>query len=346
MTGMRRPLRHASWPAAGRRPSCDLPGARAAIRGSRPGRSSASPSAIAAIVVTVPATPTSWSMSSERHLRCGASRARPARRQRPPRPARRSAGRRAGAARSSARSRRPCCARATRRRRRRRAPARSSRRRCRRPAAAAAHDAGSPRDRAGERQRRLLAAGDHLGIDARARRRTIATNSPRFVGVAGGAGRHHPHPLGAAVGGSPRRTRRARPGCARAPRGRAARCGRRPGRAGRCASARSTSTQARHRRRRRASATSSRIELVPQSIAATLTPRRRQPGRRSAVRTGPLPTTWAARQRLVAERVDARAGGQRMRDEHVQALHPVRHAARADAVDLGDAPELLAPARR
>ena len=58
---------------------------------------------------------------------------------------------------------------------------------------------------------------------------------------------------------------------------------------------------------------------------------------------------WAGRpprlepiERLVAERIDPTPGGQRVPDQYVQALHPVGHAARADAVDLLDVPDLLA----
>src|ERR1700722_12072369 len=83
------------------------------------------------------------------------------------------------------------------------------------------------------------------------------------------------------------------------------------------------------------SAINNRIELVPQSIAATLrapisafTPR---PRARTAPPAAPAP--WVGgRPRL------SRPGGfgpgpsrQAVRDEHVQALNPLRHAAGADA---------------
>ena len=46
------------------------------------------------------------------------------------------------------------------------------------------------------------------------------------------------------------------------------------------------------------------------------------------------------RERLVAERVDPGPGGERVGDEHVQALDPGRHAAGGDARDLGHVAEL------
>ena len=51
-------------------------------------------------------------------------------------------------------------------------------------------------------------------------------------------------------------------------------------------------------------------------------------------------------ERLVAERVDARSRRERVRDEHVQALHPVGHAAGRDAVDLRHLLDRVAGARR
>ena len=69
--------------------------------------------------------------------------------------------------------------------------------------------------------------------------------------------------------------------------------------------------------------------LVPQSKAATAP---------AAQTQGPLPTTRQQLEHLVAERVDARPGGERVGGQHVQALHPVRHAAGGDARDLGTSP--------
>ena len=95
------------------------------------------------------------------------------------------------------------------------------------------------------------------------------------------------------------------------------------------------STSVRVERSASTSATSSRIELVPQSIAATrVMPRPPRPRRRR--RTGRAPPVG---QRVRAPR--RRAGwrparGQRVGHQHVQALHPVRHAAGGDAGDLGD----------
>src|SRR6478735_10572774 len=83
---------------------------------------------------------------------------------------------------------------------------------------------------------------------------------------------------------------------------------------------------------------SSLIELVPQSMAAT-------------VASGLLIGSWCRRlldarprrppvaepvEDLVAERVDPAPHGERLAGEDVEALDPVGHAAGADAVDLGD----------
>ena len=123
------------------------------------------------------------------------------------------------------------------------------------------------------------------------------------------------------------------PGRARSPQVRTGPWRRPPGPVARCASRGAR----RAARPSTASAISSRIELVPQSIAATLTrphlpvqdPRHRR-------------LDGQHRQRLVAEGIDAGALGQRVRDHHVQALHPVRHAAagerraqRLDRIALG-----------
>ena len=131
--------------------------------------------------------------------------------------------------------------------------------------------------------------------------------------------------------GSPRHRRRRPRRSAPGRRATAARCGRRPRPAGRSPSA--GRPRAAVPARRVESATSSRIELVPQSTAATrVTPRLRRPlGRRIPT----APPLGQGGQRLVAERVRARTFGERVRDEHVQALDPVGHPARGHAGDLG-----------
>ena len=60
----------------------------------------------------------------------------------------------------------------------------------------------------------------------------MAKKSSRLRGVAGGRRRDHPHPLHALAAHDQPCSRRARPGCARSPRGRAHRWRRRPARAG------------------------------------------------------------------------------------------------------------------
>ena len=186
-------------------------------------------------------------------------------------PAPASAGRRAGAARSAGRSRcRPSAPPRT--------PSASPRTNSVEPAAdvddqerrLGGGPTVRPRARRGRRWRR--------GTTARPPRRRSPRRAPAeggrhhvlevgaVGGVAGGAGGHHPHRGRPEVAGLARRTRRGRAGCARWPRGPAGRWRRRPGRAGRPPSA----APGRCARRRPAtSATSRRIELVPQSIAAT-----------------------------------------------------------------------------
>ena len=101
----------------------------------------------------------------------------------------------------------------------------------------------------------------------------------------------------------------------------------------------------------RTSATSSRRELVPQSMAATAhwprSPCRSVTvGRRPRTRTAPgRHQSGQQLQRLVAERVDARADGQLVRDQHVQALDPLGHAAGAVHAG-GQRLQPLAAARR
>ena len=75
------------------------------------------------------------------------------------------------------------------------------------------------------------------------------------------------------------------------------------------------------------SAISSLIEFVPQSIAATVS--------RDLLQARPGPKRAESPDGLIPERVHSRAGGQRVRDEGMQALHPIRHPSRTDAGDLG-----------
>ena len=56
-----------------------------------------------------------------------------------------------------------------------------------------------------------------------------------------------------------------------------------------------------------------------------------------------LPPVAQRGQRLVAQRVHPGPGGQRVRHQHVQALHPGGHSAGRDAAGLGHLTELLAP---
>ena len=186
---------------------------------------------------------------------------------------------------------------------RRRGPARWTRRRCRPPAAAPTPRASTLAAPAND-SAASSCAGDHLGVDAE----LGPHHGDELVavrGVAGGARRDHPHPLDAVVGGSWRRTRPARPGCARAPRAPAGRCGRRPGRAGRSAS----------RARRRSAAPSVDVgDEQPDRVRAAVDrgdTRRHGGARRTHGPAGP--PVGQQRQRLVAERVDARARGQRVR---------------------------------
>src|SRR3954452_18419356 len=81
------------------------------------------------------------------------------------------------------------------------------------------------------------------------------------------------------------------------------------------------------------SAMSSRIELVPQSTAATRTPS--TGGTPSDTRASAAPVVQRL-QRLVAQGVHAWAGGQRVADQHVQTLDAGRHATGSDAGDLLD----------
>ena len=156
--------------------------------------------------------------------------------------------------------------------------------------------------------------------------------------------------------------RRPRRACARAPPGRSGPSGRRPGRAGRPPSAGSRSVE---RARRGVDVRDEQTDGVGPAVDRSHTSHAAQP---AIAATPPAPDPRPARaagvrrarqqvqrsgrhgsrdqrERLVAERVDARPGGERVRDQHVQALDPVRHAAGRDARDLRDVAE-LGPARQ
>ena len=202
-------------------------------------------------------------------------------------------------------------------RRRHRAPARSSRRRCR-PPAAAWSDRAEATGGAGEGQRRLVVAADHLGLDPSTRmhhrrrsrrgwRRRGSRSSPPSAPAS--------TPNAAIRRGvfdqrDPGALDRGRVEAAGAvdPWHRAARSASRgPGR---------QRPSAVDRRR-----SSSRTELVPQSMPATTHGPSVHHGGSSASASSPSGLTPGP-------------DGQAVRDQHVQALHPVRHAAGADAGDL------------
>src|SRR5690606_4651874 len=84
----------------------------------------------------------------------------------------------------------------------------------------------------------------------------------------------------------------------------------------------------------------------PYSRTSRGTPRTsdRRPSRSAGAAVGP-PGVADALERLVPERIDARPDGQGVRDEHVQALDAIRHAAGTDALDLGHLAELGAAAQ-
>ena len=260
-------------------------------------------------------------MSARAPATCAASAGRP--------PSRR------GGVRSSVRSR--CRPTGRRGRCRRRARTRSSRRRCRPPGRACSSLAARQLPgRAGERQLRLLVAGDDLRLDTEDVR-TPWTNSSRFSAsreaeVATKRTRSAPCSLmTAAYSRQAAKVRSSASGASR------------PVRSTPWPS-RTTASAGPGRRVCRSpgptSATSRRIEFVPQSMAAT---RVRAPGTRSSGSAcrAPRPSSAGTHARplapplrqhrdgLVAERVDPRARGEGVRHQHVQALHPVRHAARA-----------------
>ena len=170
------------------------------------------------------------------------------------------------------------------------------------------------------RQLGLLVAADDVGRTPTRSRRRRGTPR-RFDDVACGRRRDEPDAVRTACTDQLGILVQAPEGPASAPPPRTARSGRHLGRAGRCVVRRSTSTAVPAAASR--SAMSSRSEFVPQSRAAT---------RIRADRPRPThgPSAHQIRQlreRLVTERVDSRTRRQRVSHEHMQAFHPVRHAA-------------------
>ena len=155
-------------------------------------------------------------------------------------------------------------------------------------------------------------------------------------GVPGGRRGHEVDPFGRNAGGPdrPRRTDRWRRRCAAGRPGGTDRWRPRPGRAGRSPSggrARARPAVGRPVRRSAAGSSSCRSRWRrPVALTGRVRQARRAPERSDH------------RQGLVAQRVDPGTGGQSVSDQRVQALDPVRHAARADAGDLG---HLAEPAR-
>ena len=289
-----------------------------------PGRRPASPSATAATVVTDPASPTSV-RASPSGTTSATGRARRRRRRTRPRPGRRVGG-------SSRRWRSvsrtqptstdarvgPVAAERRTRWTRRRCPRRGTASPCRRRAARASRrrtTAPPPRRRSPPRARRRARAphpvDEHVAV---ARRRASR-------------GRDEADALDAEVRRPPPRSARTRRRCARARRRTAGRCASTPSPSRTISIRRSTSTQ--RAAAASTSATSSRIELVPQSIAATrVTASIRSsphltdvPDRRSAQ------GRWSTSQPSSASSPNGLTPGpaaSAWRDEHVQALHPRR----------------------
>ena len=218
---------------------------------------------------------------------------------------------------------------------RRRARTRSSRRRCRRPGtaarrlapcarAAASSEAVAPRKDSSASSRPVITSG----VCARAIARTIVLEVGAVGGVAGGAGRHHPHR-------GRRRSSRGRRGVLGQHRAGCARCASGasrpvastpwPSRTIRIAAQQVGVRAGRPGRRRRAAGSS---WCRSRSAATRVTP---SSPRLGAHGPGGPPLAHRRVERLVAERVDPGPGGQRVRDQHVQALDPVGHAAGGDA---------------
>ena len=256
-------------------------------------------------------------------------------RRRPPRPPARqeSAGRRRGAARSGVRSRR----------RRSRTPP---------PAAVTQHQLGRaatdvddqhgtrpavpeaadrPRRRTGRPPRRRSAPRvdpepfPHPGGELRRRCRRRAP--PRWRRTAAAR-----HPAAA----RPPRSRRSRPACAPTPRAAI-----RPVRSTPCPSLVTCSSRARS-----VCCAGRRVEVGHQQLERVgAAVERGHPHEASVSTQGPArPPRLEPVERLVAQPVGARPLGERVPDQHVQALHPVRHAPGGHAVDLGHLGQLL-PAR-
>ena len=196
---------------------------------------------------------------------------------------------------------------------------------------------GSDPDRAGERQRRLLVAADHLRRDAHPPAHAGDEHS-RLPASRGShwwprtRTRRGTEPLD-----RPRRSGRRRRTYAPARRERARRCGPRPPPAARPPSAgrRRPGCRRRGRRRRRAAGWSWCRSRSPRPG------RRSRPlrlvGARHAAARGP--PVRQRRERLVAERVHAGPAARAWADEGMQALDPVGHAAGAHRGDLVDASE-------
>ena len=153
--------------------------------------------------------------------------------------------------------------------------------------------------------------------------RTMSSKSPRLAASRVALVADHAHRRRAELARRRRRTRRARAGCARSPPGPAGRWRRRPGRAGRPPSAAAGRCA---RRRPATSATSSRMELVPQSMAATRVTRRPRSGWAHGPGRPPLPHLGDARSPIG---LTPGPGRQRVPGQRVQALDPVGHAAGA-----------------
>ena len=206
--------------------------------------------------------------------------------------------------------------------------ARSSRRRCPSPAPEPSSAIRTPLSAPAKDSRASSAPVITSGVDAEPVTGSPAKNSSTVAGVPGRRGGDELDPLRRPRRrpGSPRRTARPRRRSGRARRGGTRRWRRRPGRAGRSPSRRSSSSSPPSGA---GSAISSRIELVPQSIAATGAAHRCRPPGTADVQNGADQL-----QGHVADRVHPGTGRQRVTDQRVQALHPVRHPAGADPGDL------------
>ena len=168
--------------------------------------------------------------------------------------------------------------------------------------------------RAVEGQGRLLVTRHDLGLDAEPRADT-GDEDVGVLGVPAGRGRAEPDPARRRARRSARRTRRARRTSAPAPRR-----ARRP--------VASTPWPSRTIRISRTVHVREVADEELDRVGAAV-------DRCYTHGTG-LPPVAEQVEHLVAQRVHAATLGQRLAGEHVQALHPVRHAAGGDPVDLGD----------